>query len=226
MRKGVPTEIIAGIMEMYNGATTVIGVGDKFTRKININTVVKEGCPLSPPLFSIIMDELLERIIQKKVGIKVGGEIIGVMAFTDDLVLLAEDPGDMTVLLQCSEDIFDEKGLSVNPTKCISLKVLPVKGKVMKVITVTHRYWKGEPIPSIDFEKLGKNLGLHINHAGKVELPRKTWKVYLERIKKSCLTPLIKLRVIKEVISSKNLYQLRLSDHGLEEARKLDNHKD
>ena len=48
------------------------------------------------------------------------------------------------------------------------------------------------------------------------------WKIYLERIKKSCLTPLQKVRVIKGVISSKILYQLRLSDHGLEEARKLD----
>ena len=81
------------------------------------------------------------------------------------------------------------------------MKVLPVKGKkAIKVITATHRYWKGGPIPSI---------GLNTNHAGKVELPRKMWKVYLERIKKYCLMPLQKVRVIKEVIRSKILYQLR-----------------
>ena len=222
MRKGVPTEIIAGIMEMYNRPTTVIGVGGKFTRKININAGFKQGCTLLSLPFNIIMDELLERIVQKKVGIKVGGEIIRIMAFADDLVVLAEDPGDMTVLVECSEDFFDEKGLSVNPTKCVSLKVVAVKGKkVMKVITATRQCWKGEPISSIDFEKLGKYLGLHINHAWKVELPRKMWKAYIEKIKKSCPTPLQKVRVIKEVIRSKILYQLRLLDHGLEEARKL-----
>ena len=139
MRKGVPTETIAGIMEMYNRATTVIRVGGKITRKININSSVKQGCPLSPLQFNIIMDELLEQLMQKKVGIKVGGETMEVIAFADNLVLLAEDPGDMTVLFKCSQDFFDEKGLSANPTVCVSLKVLPVKGKkVMKVITATH----------------------------------------------------------------------------------------
>ena len=113
---------------------------------------------------------------------------------------------------------------SVNSKKCASLKVLPVKGKkAIKVITEIHRhYWKGQQIPSINFEKLGKYLGLHINHAGKVELPRKLWKLYLERIRKSCLTAFQKIRVIKEVICCKMLFQLRLSNHGLEEAGKLD----
>ena len=73
-----------------------IGVGGKFTRKININASFKQGCPLLPLLLNIIMDELLERVIQKKVGIKVRYEIIGIMAFADYLVLLAEDPGDMS----------------------------------------------------------------------------------------------------------------------------------
>ena len=220
MRKEVPTKIISGILVMYRGASNVIRVGGKFTRRININTRVKQGSPLSPLLFNVIMDKLIERIEQKNVGIKVRNEIKGVMAFTDDLVLLAEDPGDMTILLKYSEDFFDEKGLLVNSTKCVSFKVLPVKGKT--VVTDMHQHWKGEPMPMIDFEKLEKYLGPHINHTRKVELPRSLWKVNLNRIKKWCLTPLQKIRVIKEVISSKILYQIRLSDHGLEEARKFD----
>ena len=39
----------------------------------------------------------------------------------------------------------------------------------MKVVTATHQFWKGEPIPSIEFERLGKYFGLHIKHARKVE---------------------------------------------------------
>ena len=116
---------------MYRGASNVIRVGGKFTRRININAGVKQGSPLSPLLFNVIMDKLIERIEQKNVGIKVRNEIIGVMAFADDLVLFAEDPGDMTILLKCSEDFFDEKGLLVNSTKCVSFKVLPVKGKTV-----------------------------------------------------------------------------------------------
>ena len=129
----------------------------------------------------------------------------------------------MKKLLQMCKTFFDEKGLSVNSTKCRSLKVLPVKGKkATKVITEVHRHWKGQPIPSITFEKLGKYLGLHINHAGKIKLPRKLRKLHLERIKKSCLMVFQKIKLIKEVICSKILSQLSLYNHGLEEAKKLD----
>ena len=131
---------------MYRGAATVIGVGGKFTRRISIMAVVKQDCLLS--LLFNIMDELIEKVEQRKVGIKVKNEVVGVMVFSDDLILLAEDPGNMTILLKCCET-FDNKNLSVNSTKYACLKVLPVKGnKAMKVITGTHQYWKREPIPS------------------------------------------------------------------------------
>lgn len=132
---------------MYRGAATVIGVGGKFTRRISIKAVVKQGCLLS--LLFNIMDELIERAEQRKVGIKVKNEVVGVMVFADDLILPAEDPGNMTILLKCCETFFDNKSLSVNSTKYACLNVLPVKGnKAMKVITGTHQYWKREPIPS------------------------------------------------------------------------------
>lgn len=105
------------------------------------------------------MDELLERGEQKRTSVKVGSELVSVMAFDGNLVLTAEDPGDMQVLLKCCENFFNKKGLSVSSTKCVSLKVLPVKGKKsLKVITAVHQYWKGEPIPNIYFQKLGKKF--------------------------------------------------------------------
>ena len=153
----------------------------------------------------------------------IGGKLVSIMTFADDLVLIAEDPGDMKILLKTCEKFSDQKGLSVNATKCANLKVLPVKGKKsMKVVTKGHQHWRGQAMPSINFEKLGKYLGLQTDHTEKVNLPRNLWKLYLERIRSSCLTFFQNIRVIKEVMSSKILFQLRLSDHGSEEARKLD----
>lgn len=74
MRKEVPTKIISGTLVMYRGASNVIRVGGKFTRRININAGVKQGSPLSPLLFNVIMDKLIEKIEQKNVGIKVRNE--------------------------------------------------------------------------------------------------------------------------------------------------------
>ena len=71
------------IMSMYKKATTQIPVGSKTMRKININARVKQGCPLSPLLFNLIIDELIERLKNMNIGIQVGEELLCCMAFAD-----------------------------------------------------------------------------------------------------------------------------------------------
>ena len=43
------------------------------------------------------MDGLIEKFRKRKVGIEKGGEIIMVMAFADNLVLITEDASHMTI---------------------------------------------------------------------------------------------------------------------------------
>ena len=221
-RKGVPDQVVSTILEMYANSYTRISVGGKSTRRIKINSGVKQGCPLSPILFNLIIDELIIRLKQLQIGVKLGENLISVMAFADDLVLISEHSSHMTIAIKECQKYFEQKGLNVNAGKCGSLRVLPVKGKSsMKVITREHRWWGNLPIPSLDLEKLQKYLGIHIRHDAKIALPRSVWKTKLERIMSCYLTPIQKVQVIRQSICSIILFQLRLSDHGLEEAQKI-----
>ena len=58
-------------MEIYYHSATRISIGGRKTRCLNIISGVKQGCPLSPFLFNLIMDELLEWLKKKKIGIEV-----------------------------------------------------------------------------------------------------------------------------------------------------------
>ena len=58
------------MLEMYRHATTEVTVGGQTTRKIRIKAGVKQGCPLSPLLFNLILDELLEKLKQTEIGVK------------------------------------------------------------------------------------------------------------------------------------------------------------
>ena len=49
---------------------------------------LKQGCTLSPLLFMIVMEELTQRIKNTGVGIKIGKEILNILLFADDVVLL------------------------------------------------------------------------------------------------------------------------------------------
>ena len=96
-RKGIPEEVIDGILEMYKLSVTIINNRGKTTTKININLGVKQGCPLSPLLFNIIKEELISKLKNRDIGIKVAGQSIVVMAFAHDLVLVTEDTSHMTI---------------------------------------------------------------------------------------------------------------------------------
>ena len=221
-RKGVPVQVIETIMSMYEHSTTNITVGGKTTRAIKINAGVKQGCPLSPLFFNLIIDELIVKLKKLDVGITLGKQKVCVLAFADDLVLITEDRFHMQLLTEESKEFFDQKSLKANAKKCARLRVIPVaKKQSMKVITAVHRRWGNEGIPSITFKDLARYLGVDIRPDGSVHLPRQTWINYLENLTKAQLNPIQKVDAIRSTIAAKIQYQLRLSDHGLEEARKL-----
>ena len=154
------------------------------------------------------------------VGVEIG-ERIFCMAFADDLVLISEERIHMQMLLEVSKRFLDQKGLRANPKKCASLRVVPAGKKAMKVITTVHRRWGNEEIPRITFQELVKYLGVDLHPDGSVKLPRETWEKYLQNLRQSHLNPIQKIKAIRQVLVAKIQYQLRVSDHGLEEARKL-----
>lgn len=133
MRKGVHGQVIWTIKEMQvqviQVQSTEISVGGKAIQKIKINSAVKQGCPLSPPLFNLVMDELIEKLKSKNIGVKINGTLLSVMAFADDLVIVTEENVHMKILLEECKEFFDMKSLAVNAGKCASLSVLPVKRK-------------------------------------------------------------------------------------------------
>ena len=195
---------------MYEKATTAVSVGGKTTRKVRINAGVKQGCPLSPLLFNLIIDELIEDLKKFKVGIEIGGKRICCMAFVDDLVLISDGRIHMQMLLEESKRFLDQKGLRANPKKCASLRVVPAgKKKTMKMMTAIDRRWGNKEIPSITFQDLGKYLGVELHPDGSVKLPRQLWEKYLENLRQSHVNPIQKIEAIRQLLIAKVQYQLR-----------------
>ena len=58
----------------------------------------RQGCPLSSPLFSIVLEVLATAIIQEKgkKGIQIGKEEVKLSLLADDVILYIENPKDAT----------------------------------------------------------------------------------------------------------------------------------
>ena len=59
---------------------------------------IRQGCPLLPLLFSIVLDVLARAIRQEQEikGIQVGKEDVKLSLFADDIILYRENPRDST----------------------------------------------------------------------------------------------------------------------------------
>ncbi|GFO47360.1 endonuclease-reverse transcriptase [Plakobranchus ocellatus] len=82
----------------------------------DIKRGVRQGCVLSPDLFSLY-SEIIMRNLENHPGIKVGGQNINNLRYADDTVLIAENKEDLQKLLNIVEEESRKKGLELNSKK-------------------------------------------------------------------------------------------------------------
>ena len=218
-RKHVPSEMINWVKKLYINTYTKIVTSTGMTESIPILQGVKQGCPLSPLLFNLVLDELLEINNKLPCGIPVGESKVNTLAFANDTVLLTKTIGEMKILIQKTEDFFSRRGLKVNPAKCQSLWRESCRKRI-KYHVEPHLKWNGEDIPAISNDSLVKYLGINYDLKG----PLSTINVEeeLSNIKNSPLKPHQKIEAIKSYWWPKIFFRLRLSQVGITKLRGVD----
>lgn len=75
----------------------------------------RQGCPLSSRLFKLLVADMNEKL-EKEIwgGIKVRGRKISLLAYADDVTLIAENEGAMNGMIRVMEKYIEGKGLQVN----------------------------------------------------------------------------------------------------------------
>uniref|UniRef100_A0A670HPA6 Reverse transcriptase domain-containing protein n=1 Tax=Podarcis muralis TaxID=64176 RepID=A0A670HPA6_PODMU len=92
----VGAEFYNGIKAIYTDQKAKLIINNEESREIIVSKGTRQGCPLSPLLFIMILEILLNSIRNNKEikGIKVGQHEYKTKAFADDLVVTIEDPLD------------------------------------------------------------------------------------------------------------------------------------
>jgi hypothetical protein len=81
---------------MTNPIANIILNGEKL-KPFPLKSRTRQGCPLSPLLFNIVL-EFLARVLRQEIikGIQIGKEIVKVSLFADDTILYLKDPKNST----------------------------------------------------------------------------------------------------------------------------------
>ena len=101
-----PLEVRNVIRNLYRGHSCNLCFGGLQEDGFQVGAGIRQGCPLSPLLFALVVDILLRRIKAKIPGVKV-------FAFADDVALVLEDVGrDLDVLRSIFDDLEKVAGLA------------------------------------------------------------------------------------------------------------------
>ena len=116
------------LTNLYWEQKAVVKIGDDRSDLIKIERGVRQGCVLSPDLFSLYSQLVMDELEQLD-GIKIGGRNINNIRYADDTVLLADTEERLQELI----DRLDEEG------RAIGLKINIGKTEVMGVTKRTEQ---------------------------------------------------------------------------------------
>ena len=112
---------------MYEEQTGCVKLADKKSSTFRITNGTRQGSVLSPALFSVYLDDLIQKLRQLGLGCHIGGWWMGACGYADDLILLAPVRSVLQEMVKICEEYGQTHNLvfstdpnpSKSKTKCI-----------------------------------------------------------------------------------------------------------
>ncbi|KAL6092718.1 hypothetical protein STEG23_000160 [Scotinomys teguina] len=123
-RVGIQGTFLNIIKSIYSKPTPNIKLNGEKLKAIPLKSGTRQGCPLSPYLFNIVLEVLARAIRQHKEikGIQIGKEEVKISLFADDMIVYLSDPQNSTKeLLQLINTFSNVAGYKVNSKKSVAL---------------------------------------------------------------------------------------------------------
>uniref|UniRef100_A0A8C9CTK3 RNA-directed DNA polymerase n=1 Tax=Phocoena sinus TaxID=42100 RepID=A0A8C9CTK3_PHOSS len=111
------------IKAIYDKPTANIVLNGEKLKPFPLRSGTRQGCPLSPLLFNIVLEVLATAIREEKEikGIQIGKEEVKLSLFADDMILYIESPTDATRnLLELMNEFGKVAGYKINAQKSLA----------------------------------------------------------------------------------------------------------
>ena len=126
MTMGFPKHLVALIAGLYYNQKATIRWNEEHCENFNISKGVRQGCILSPHLFSLYTEQIMRNADIDDMGIRIGGRILTDLRYADDTTLTVGDVTSSRRVLYRVDSSGKVEGMGLNAKKT---KVMHIVGK-------------------------------------------------------------------------------------------------
>lgn len=127
--RGISTKILEIIQNLYSENSTTVWDGKTLSEWFETNMGVKQGCLLSPLLFSLFVDDITEGLSGR---VLFAGHQIKVLMYADDMVLLADSPETLQKMINYTHTYCTNWNLQINLDKSNVMCVKDPRGRLAR----------------------------------------------------------------------------------------------
>lgn len=210
------------LIKYLNSNTKTQLEDNSWTADVNLKRGVRQGVPLSPVLFNMVLDRLLKEL-PEHIEYYIGTKKLNAIAFADDLTLFASTPDRLQTLINKTTQYLKWNGLVCNSAKCLSVSI-KARPKQKKTIIEDRTFMvERRSIPAIKRVEEWKYLAIKFSPEGRTKYsPQEELQPMLEKIRNAPLKSQQRLHALRCFLIAKLYHKLTLSNIKIGCLRKTD----
>ena len=118
IKLGISEQLLEILQSMYSTATSSVKLSTyEVTHQFPCKKGVRQGCNLSPLLFSLFISDLEKELIRNAAGSRLGSTIVNLLMYADDLVLVSSSSSGLRKHLEVLQLFCEKSKLDINTDK-------------------------------------------------------------------------------------------------------------